>query len=58
VTIRFVGSKVIRELLMLTTALSLGAAVCKANTTVNLAHKVIVNNSKGYDRFGGFVASR
>jgi hypothetical protein len=40
---RLVGSEVIRESWMLTTALSLGAAVSKANSNVNNAHFFDVN---------------
>jgi hypothetical protein len=40
---------------MLTTALSLGVDVSKANATVNNAHRVIVNNSKLTGGIGGFV---
>ncbi|MFT6585319.1 MAG: hypothetical protein ACJAUY_001622 [Cognaticolwellia sp.] len=37
-----VGAEVIRASKMLTTALSLGAAVSKPNSNVNNAHKVII----------------
>ncbi len=36
---RFVGSEVIRESWMLTTALSLGAAVSKPNANVSTTHQ-------------------